>query len=468
MYRYLYRARAARKAVHALAIVALVVSQTATGWAGRGFFRNGAVGGISIDAAGVVRQPEVKARGLLLKDLRKEIHHPVAGLDRPVKHRVISLRGLHDRITESGVDKVAELPDEVRFLGGLQRIEYVIVDQDNNDILLDGPGEGWRVGENAVVVGVTTGRPMMRLDDLLVAFRTVKPARDEGITVSIDPTEEGYRNYAKLMQSLKRNPRVLRNPRIAEPQIKKAFGPQEIKITGVGTSTHFARVMTAADYRMKRYAMGLERAPIKGLPSYLQLAKAGISKRANVNPRWWLTTNYAPLARSEDGLAWHLRGPGVKCMTEDDVVDDAGKVKATGRKNKQAQRWADLFTKNYDRLSERDPVFGELRNLMDMCVIAALIEKHHLFAKAGFSAPRITEANSTLQVEAWNAPKTVDPQCSFLRASNGNWIISASGGIEISSWAAASKSEMSTGMQDLRKKALGKGGQAWWNNLGDS
>ena len=37
-------------------------------------------------------------------------------------------------------------------------------------------------------------------------------------------------------------------------------------------------------------------------------------------PRWWLACDYEPLARSEDGLAWELRGNGVQAKTEDSLV----------------------------------------------------------------------------------------------------------------------------------------------------
>ena len=454
--------RAIQQILRTLVVAAFVVSVVSVSFAGHRQFRNNAVGGVSIDTAGVLREPDIKAREMLLAELRKDIGAPARALNRPVNLRMISLRGLHAAIEDALANNLGVLPDEVRFLGGLQRIEWVVVDQQHNDVLFGGPAEGWIVDDNAVVVGVTTGRPVMRLDDLLVALRTVKPARDEGISVSIDPTQEGYRNLAALMKELKKNVRVRQNPRIAEPNIKRAFGPQQIKIAGVPRNSHFARVMTAADYRMKRYAMALERAPIKGLPSYLDLIKSTRGSSTNMNPRWWLTTDYEPLARSEDGMAWKIRGRGVKCMTETDVVNAAGDVRGTGRKSPKAQQWADLFTQGYDALSQRDSVFGELRNLMDMCVVAALIEQHQLFEKAGLSLPRMTDPNSDLDIEDWNTPKTVDPQCSFVRVRGGRWVLTASGGVEIESWDVIDRSEVVPGVEQLRNRAIRKEDEAAW------
>ena len=47
--------------------------------------------------------------------------------------------------------------------------------------MLVGPGEGWKVDGTGNVVGVTTGLPVMLLDDLLVALRSAKAAAQGGI-----------------------------------------------------------------------------------------------------------------------------------------------------------------------------------------------------------------------------------------------------------------------------------------------
>ena len=64
-----------------------------------------------------------------------------------------------------------------------------------------------------------------------------------------------------------------------------------------------ARILVAADYQMKRYAMDLETPPVRGLPSFLDLLKSKRGSTANMNPRWWMACNYDPMARSDDGLA---------------------------------------------------------------------------------------------------------------------------------------------------------------------
>ena len=63
--------------------------------------------------------------------------------------------------------------------------------------------------------------------------------------------------------------------------MEQALGPQTITVTGVPATSHFARVMVAADYRMKRLSMNMEPAPIAGLPSYLEMMSGGSRAIAN-------------------------------------------------------------------------------------------------------------------------------------------------------------------------------------------
>ena len=443
-----------------LLIVALVISQFSVAWAGHRGGRSSAVGGISIDVSGAVGPPSRDGLKLRLAELKKEIKAAPDDMVMPVKMRVLSLRALAAACEDAMKNRFGRLPDEVRFMAGLQRIQYVFVDPETSDILIAGPAEGWRIDDRANVVGVTTGRPVLLLDDFLVALRQVHAARTEGISCSIDPTEEGYRNLQKVLDAQRSQGRLI--PRLLEPVIKKAFGPQMVPIKGVPTTSHFARVLLAADYRMKRIAMKLEKAPVKGLPSYLDLIKTSRGA-GNVNPRWWLACNYEPLLTSEDGLSWELQGPGVKAMTEDDFVAASGTVTGTGRKSAPAQRWADMMTEKYDDLSGGDVIFGELRNLMDMCVVAALIEKNHLWEKAGLSVPILTEQDSALKLEKSNAATQIPPEFSFLRTRN-SWIVTASGGVQVESWQVASNVKTSSELGEVCQQAVApRSSQSiWW------
>ena len=77
-------------------------------------------------------------------------------------------------------------------------------------------------------------------------------------------------------------------------------------------------------------------------PSYVEMLKGRPAGSEELNPRWWLACNYEPVAKSEDGLAWELRGQGVKCLTEDDVIADDGDGRSgPAAQVLLAQKWAD-------------------------------------------------------------------------------------------------------------------------------
>src|SRR5262245_60136291 len=156
-----------------------------------GFGFGNRVGGVSIDAAGMVTSPEKSARIPMRDALRKLHATPPTELNERTEMRMISLRRLEEAVSEAKQSTAEMLPDDLRFLAGIQRIQYVLVYPEEHDIVLAGPGEGWKVDDEGNVVGVTTGRPVLRLEDLLVALRSVDQARQGGISCSIDPTPEG-------------------------------------------------------------------------------------------------------------------------------------------------------------------------------------------------------------------------------------------------------------------------------------
>ena len=188
----------------------------------------------------------------------------------------------------------------------------------------------------------------MRLVDLIVAIRSVESARQAGISCSIEPTPEGRRRLQQLLRRVKLRPG--QNPAMLEASMKEAFGPQMIQLTGIAADTRFARTLVAADFEMKRVAMGLTDSPVAGLPSYLQMTTKQ-RQAANQNPRWWMACDYDALAKSEDGLAWKLSGQGVKTMTEQDIVAADGTVKGAGKTDQLAELWATKMTENFHELS---------------------------------------------------------------------------------------------------------------------
>ncbi len=122
------------------------------------------------------------------------------------------------------------------------------------------------------------------------------------------------------------------------------------------------------------------------------------------------------------------------------------------------------MTDRFDELTAKESIFGELRNVMDLCIVAAMIDQHELVAQAGGSFPVLTgSASDLLMPEHWFAPKTVPPQCSFLKTRAG-WVVTASGGVQIESFRIASRVEISEAVKQVRDGVVRPSGNDWWWN----
>jgi hypothetical protein len=348
------------------------------------------------------------------------------------------------------------LPDALQLLAGLQKIQYIFVYPDQQDIVIAGPAEGWRIDASGNIVGETSGRAVMRLEDFAVAIRTGRSAANGGLSCSIDPTAEGMKNLQQFVATIPAGADI----NASVEGIESTLGPQAISVNGVDASTPFAHILVAADYRMKRLAMGFEAPPIAGLPNYLQMIKAGGRGMQNLTPRWWLAPNYKPLLKDQDGLAWEVRGGSVKAMTEDDFFAADGSRTHTGKSSAMAQKWSDNMTKAYDALSVKDPIFAELRNIMDMAVTAALISKEQLAEKAGCSLEVLLDENAVV-VPKLNAPKQVPTQANFVKKGR-DYVISASGGVQINSWMIADEKQESDEVAPAREAAAKSRQTNWW------
>ena len=429
-----------------LAVALVSLAATITCVNARGQVISQAVGGVSIDAEGLVNTATKEARGELAKLRAADLEKIPGELGATTQMRKVSLRRLEAALNEC-LKSNKPIPDAIKYLAGLQHISYIFVYPEEKDIVLVGPGEGWKVDDRGNVIGLTTGRPVMLLDDLLVALRTAEAARQGGIQCSIDPTAEGRARLSAVAlsgdsQSMMR-------------QLETALGMQQITLHGVPETSHFARVLVAADYRMKRLGMNLDASPVRGLPSYLQMIKS--STRPSVSPRFWLEPKYEALLRDAEGLAWELRGSGVKAMTEDDFLASTGSVQHTGKANAVAQKWANTMTEKYAELAVADPIFGELQNCMELAIVGAVIVKDRLADKAGYSLPTLMDP-SAVKTDAFSAPKQVESKSSAINR------VVMSGGVAINSWAVADKATVSTAVAPVRAKVAPTQTAKWWWN----
>jgi hypothetical protein len=443
---------------HVVAIAAILVSAMAVSdihaQCGGGRSTRQSVGGVFIDACGVLGSASTDARDALRQERVKAMDGLRGDINEPTELRKVSLRMLDEALAEQ-IATGKEIPTEMRFLAGLQNIRYVFVYPDQQDIVIAGYGEGIKIDAVGNAVGSTSNQAVLLLDDLVVALRGARRAAN-GITCSIDPTQEGLKRLREYVSHASRPSDV------TLPQIESALGPQTIQLGGIAPSTHFARVLVAADYRMKQIGMGHEKSQVTGLSSYLTMVSASGNGMQSMTPRWWMVPEYKAVVRDADGLAWGLEGSTVKTMTEETLFAADGSKKQAGKVSPAAQRWADQMTSKFSELARKDSIFGQLRNCMDLAVVSTLLAKEGLMSKAGVALSALMDPTQYPSAE-YEVPKTVATKASALQKGS-SYVISASGGVEIRPDEYLQKPKQDPAIGSLRAKVTrGETNRWWWN-----
>jgi hypothetical protein len=383
----------------------------------------GATSGVAVDADGVLKRVSVvDPTGDLA---RQRVAEALARLDRDVARksplRKVSLTRL-ERIIAKQLAAGRGVDDVVKYLAGLTRLEYVFCYPESGDIVLAGPAEAWGEAPSGRMLGIESGRPVLELQDLIVALRAFPPGADKKkpfIYCSIDPTDEGLSRMHQFLHELGGR---IANPRLNPGQdqfivngLRERLGMQVITVGGVSPKTHFAQVMVEADYRMKLIGIGLEQPPVR-LTSYVDRANPAAVAR-NALQRWYFVPEYQCVRVSDDSLAMKLEGEGVKLVGENEVVGKDGSRSRAAKGNRASDAFVNAFTKVYPKLAERTPVYAQLRNCIDLAVAAAFIENQDYYRLVSWK-PSVFHDESAYPVETLNAPEQVESAVNAIWKAN--------------------------------------------------
>lgn len=383
------------------------------------------LGGIAIDAAGVVTPAFVKETTARLNQKRQEAlaaEHLSADITASSPLRKVSLVRL-EKMSREFAEQNKHVPVEMQFLAGLQRIDYVFVYPETGDLVIAGPAEGFAPNVIGRVLGTSTGRPPLRLDDLIVALRTVP--RASLIGCSIDPTQQGL---ARFNDYLKRNSFATTTAVIQRRfrEMAQAMGTQDVSVFGVPANSHYASVLVEADYRMKLMSVGLERPKISKWKSHLQLIGTG----GNTLQRWWFTPLYDAFKQSQDGNSFQISGQRVQLMSQSEQVSASGKRSAAATQAQSIEKFAKQFTERYEDVAEVSPIFAELQNIIDLAILAALFEKEQLPQRVDWSMDLFLDEVKT-PIAKGNPPSKVASVCNYRKAGS-RMVGLVGGGVTIS------------------------------------
>jgi hypothetical protein len=388
-------------------------------------FAGGGQGGIAIDAGGVVTPAFAKETTARLNQKRQEAlaaEHLTSDVNVSSSLRKVSLVRL-EKMSREFAEQDKHVPAEMQFLAGLQRIDYVFVYPETGDLVIAGPAEGFAPNVIGRVLGTSTGRPPLRLDDLIVALRTVPQASLIGC--SIDPTQQGLTQFNDY---LKRNSFATTTAVIQRRfrEMAQAMGPQDVSVFGVPANSHYASVLVEADYRMKLMSVGLERPKISKWKSHLQLIGTG----GNTLQRWWFTPLYDAFKQSQDGNAFQISGQRVQLMSQSEQVSASGKRSAAAMQAQSIEKFAKQFTERYEDVAEVSPIFAELQNIIDLAILAALFEKEQLPQRVDWSMDLFLDETKAPLAKG-NAPSKVASVCNYRKAGS-RMVGLVGGGVTIS------------------------------------
>jgi hypothetical protein len=282
------------------------------------------------------------------------------------------------------------------------------------------------------------------LDDLVVVLRFLHATPQATFGCSIDPTAEGLARTNQFVAASSAAPLKPGQRGSWLKNLRNQMGRQSISVEGIDARTHAARVLVEADYHMKLVGMGLEPGTLE-VPSYLNLVKVlpGKAPPPMEVLRWWFTLKYEAVRATQDRNAFELRGSGVQVLGENELLNHLGRRVHTGQSDPLYQEFADRFTRNFDVLAEKHPIYAELQNVFDLALVSALIRSEHLSERVNWHMTCFgsTDRDAAEQSHAEQyhpslgpAPRSVETVINH-RVVNGRHIIAGvSGGVHVAPW----------------------------------
>jgi hypothetical protein len=424
-------------------------------------------GGVYVDPRGLLKKlPPATDRSLVAMRTSAALATHTGDPRRTSVLRKISLNRLEREVQM--LHALGRDPDEaMQTLAGLKRIKYLLIYPETGDIVLAGPAGDWRRDAEGRFVEAESSQPVVNLDDLVVTLRNAYSETGR-FGCSITPRKD---NLAAAQAVNDRWAKQPLKPGQREKWLKEfrdAVGRQDIEIYGVDPRTRTGRVIVEADYRMKLVGLGLEEGTL-GVESYLDSIEVGKDGKAPPMSvlRWWFTLNYAALSATEGRDAFELKGPGVKVMSENELLTETGERQHTGKSDELNTRFAESFTKHFEALAAKYPVYADLRNIFDLSLVAAVIHSHDLPGQSNWHMTHFGPEGA-YEPELGVAPTEVESVMSHKVVGGKHIIAAVSGGVTVDARQLAATKAVKTDTYGLLKtersgaapQNLPRG--AWW------
>jgi hypothetical protein len=424
-------------------------------------------GGVYVDASGVLRQLDQAATSKLslrwqkwnLQRQRDSANHDTARFSPLRKVSLVRLLALCQQMQRDHLTPT----DEMLHLAGLEQINYVMFDADRADCVVAGPAGPWKVDRHGRHVGTRSGRPVVRLEDLIVLLNNAFFA-DGQFLCAITPTPAGLAQAQHFItQSGNRPLPAGASQRDQWLQgLRSSLGLQRITVEGIDANTRVARVIVEADHHMKCIGIGLEPGT-QQVPSYLDgVAEAGVIPEQLDVLRWWFTLHPQAVGVEQAGQLYAFDRQAVQVLSENELLIDGQRVH-TGQSNTLNSQFARDFTRDFRQLARIYPVYADLDNIFRLSLVAAIIRQQGFPSLDEFDL-RVWLKAGGLPVTTGRAPMWVESIVNHRQVDRRRFVAAVSGGVRyqapsVSDLPTATMTEQST---DLRTAPPRVDSDRWW------
>ena len=455
--------------------------------------------GVYVDAAGAVkfRAPSkqaglaaVRTRGLRSKSQTASTNEVAASVDvkprgpkakskgegeeadqarQASELRFVSLSKLEAAIADCQ-KRHAPLDPAMLSLAGLQRVSYVFAYPETGDLVLAGPAGDWTGSPQGGLVSLETGRPVVRLDDLLILWRRERTEKSTAFGCSIVPRQEALAKTQAFLDASAAEPLEPSGRRKWLAELRDTLGIQDVEYYNIDEGSRIASLLLAADYHMKLIGMGLAEG-VPGVKSYLATVRNG----ADGSPppmavlRWWFSMPASTVETSDAHAAFAMPQRCICVLSENEMLAARGERVHTGQSDDLNRQFAESFTQEFDALVLKYPVYGELERVFEVALALAVIEREGLTEKVGWS-PNLLLDEQRLRLPSSPAPKAVETVINH-RVIGGRQIIAGvSGGV----WVDGEKSvqvtpvvgqaveKLAAAKKEPVKAAVDEAAIVWW------
>jgi hypothetical protein len=134
--------------------------------------------------------------------------------------------------------------------------------------------------------------------------------------------------------------------------------------------------------------------------------------------------DYDALVATPSRDAFHLRGAGVKVLSENELLTERGQRVPTGDSDATNRQFARDFTRHYADLAVKYPIYAELQNIFDLALVAAVVREF------GWAIPYLGP-DGAYEIPRGRVPAEVDSVLNHRVVDRTRFVVGVSGGVSV-------------------------------------